>query len=168
MKSSIQSKLLLFRPWYNALNGPLTFLSVLVALAASYFALLDWKVGRMIKDPAFMNEIAQRVRPALVFNAEGSVISDSGALQFLEGTPKVELAKRDESLRVAKSPSIPRLRSRSPILESLDISNVSVTAKRGPGLTWKITVIARYEALATEAKPESEAPARFRVELSRH
>ena len=166
MKPSSQSTRPRSRGRGQSIDRPLGLLATILALSTAYLAILEWRVDQKLKDPAFLKEVAHRVRPALVFNAEGTVIADSGALQFLEESPKVELAKPNEGFRVAEITLKPKTAISEPILESLDISNVSVLAKRGTGLTWKISVIARSDALLAEGQPEITAPPRFRVELT--
>ena len=43
----------------------------------------------MVRDPDFMTQLARRARPSMVFDSEGSVLADTGALSLLESVPEV-------------------------------------------------------------------------------
>ncbi|MHC1741844.1 MAG: hypothetical protein AB9873_02290 [Syntrophobacteraceae bacterium] len=152
--------------WIGSVEGPLTFISVLFSVCLGYFSLVEWRVEKIVKDPAFIQEVARRVRPAVVFNAEGTVLADSGALDLLESVPDVRMPARDETLTLAKIKVRPKKFISEPVVESLDISDVSVAAKRAEGVSWEITIVARGEMISSGETPVMTAPPRFRLELS--
>lgn len=142
-------------PWLSALG-------VLVALIGPY---VEWRVRSIVGDPEFKKEIARRVRPSLVFNSEGVVSNDTGALELLESVPEVRKAPKDDhTFFVTIRPKA--WLAAEPILESLDIGAVSVTLERLPGTAWKMTVSARTSYLALQSQPTKVALPRFRLELN--
>jgi hypothetical protein len=71
------------RRWRKALDSPTGFLLTIVGLASAYFLVLDWRVDLLVKDPEFVAKVARRARPAIVFDADRRLLSDSGAYRFL-------------------------------------------------------------------------------------
>src|SRR5262245_38780490 len=72
------------RQWSKALlDSPIGFLLTVVAsvviLAGVHFAVVDLRVDRLVKDPEFVAKVARRARPAIVFDADRRLLSDSGA-----------------------------------------------------------------------------------------
>lgn len=150
--------------WQKALDRPLTFMALAFGIAASYFAVIEWRVRSIVKDPDFVAEVARRTRPAMVFDSEGRVLADTGVLTFLEGVPKVETGvpgRFDTRITVRPKTVLPA----EPIIQSLDEGNVSVTAKKIQGTAWEILVTPRSIFLATQDAPTNLAPPRFRLEI---
>ncbi|HEY5741614.1 MAG TPA: hypothetical protein VIS99_03655 [Terrimicrobiaceae bacterium] len=132
-----------------------------ITVGSLYFALIDWRVRSIVKDPDFVAEVARRARPALVFDSEGRVLADTGALAFLKDTPRVESAGNQTKVTIDPRNALPA----EPILQALDQGNVSVTVKRGSGISWEIVIAARSILLTTEDVPSNLAPPRFRIEI---
>jgi hypothetical protein len=119
--------------------------------------------------------IAQRIRPAIVFDADRHLLADAGAYKFLEGVPEVELNVVDETVksellnpytftRIIVRPKMP-LHS-APIVEALDSGDVSVKARPIAGIAWEIRVEGRFPFLLASGGPVvSLAPPRFRLEI---
>jgi hypothetical protein len=53
----------------------------------------------MVRDPEFVAQVARGARPAIVFDADRRLLSDSGAYKFLEGVPEVELNVIDDTVK---------------------------------------------------------------------
>ncbi len=100
----------------------------------------------------------------MVFDSEGRVLADMGALAFLESIPVVENAGTNSfETRITIRPRT--VLPAEPILQALDDGNVSVVARRSRGTSWEILVTPREMLLATEYTPTNLAPARYRVEI---
>lgn len=153
------------RAFLHALNAPLGFTITIFGLAAVYFAIVDWRVQVIVRDPEFIAKVARSVRPALIFNADGA-IDDMGALDLLESVPEIKVAPAGEKNYDVKIVIRPKKFSFEPIIQSLDISNVSVTAKRAGGLSWEVTFSSRGDFIGVE-RPEIELmKPRYRLELA--
>lgn len=156
--------------WWKALDSPLGFFLTIFGAAAAYITVIEWRVNSIVKDPDFRQEIARRVRPAMVFDAGGRVLADVGALGLLEGVPNVKITTTTNAGGTSSMTTI-TVRPKGflavePILESLDDGHVSVSVKRVGGTAWEILVTGRYgfyvdpEFVATNLAPE-----RYRLEL---
>jgi hypothetical protein len=95
-----------------------------------------------VKDPEFVAKVAQRVRPAIVFDADPRLLADAGAYKLLEGVPEVELNVIDETVksgletpytftRIIVRPKVPL--ASAPIVEALDSGDISVKAQQIAG-----------------------------------
>ena len=167
------------RQWSKAvLDSPIGFLLTVVVsvvtVAVVYFAAVDWRVERLVKDPEFVAKMAKRARPAIVFDADRRLLSDAGAYRFLEGVPEVELNVKDKTVKSAYGPyTFTRIIVRpkvplasAPIVEALDSGEVSVKASQIANLAWEIRIEGRAINMTADGGPEvSLAPYRFRLEI---
>jgi hypothetical protein len=161
--------------WFKALDSPVGFLIAVLTGAAIYFAVIDWRVNRLVNDPDFVAKVARRSRPAIVFDADRRLLSDSGAYRFLEGVPEVELNVIDETVksgleipytftRIIVRPKVPL--ASPPIVEALDSGDVSVKARQIAGIDWEIRIEGRAINITADGGPVvSLAPYRFRLEI---
>jgi hypothetical protein len=148
----------------------LKFLALIIGIAGVYFSLIEWRVRSIIKDPDFVAAVAKQSRPSMVFDGEGRVILDSGALALLREPPEVvRLILRSEE---GGDPKLARITIKpnnalksEPLIQSLDYGNVAVIAERGPGLSWIIHINARTIYVAMQNEKANLAPPRFRLEL---
>jgi hypothetical protein len=120
-------------------------------------------------------KVARRARPAIVFDADRRLLSDSGAYRFLEGVPEVELNVKDKTVksglgvpytftRIIVRPKVPL--ASAPIVEALDSGEVSVKASQIAGLAWEIRIEGRAVNVIADGGPVvSLAPYRFRLEI---
>ncbi len=150
-----------YHSWLNALNGPLAFVVVVFTIAGVYFFNIDSRVRSIVKDPEFVAAVAQRVRPAMVFDSKGIVLADMGALAFLEEVPRIEDISHGVKITIHPKAILPA----EPIIQALDEGNVSVKAQRSSGLSWEIVVSARHAFWANEYSPPDPTPERYRLEI---
>jgi hypothetical protein len=83
----------------NAVNIPLAVFVAVFSLAVLYFGAIESRVKELVRDPEFVAKVAQRVRPAIVFDADRRLLADAGAYKFLEGVPEVELSVKDHTVK---------------------------------------------------------------------
>lgn len=153
--------------WFHALDSPLAFVVVVFTLAGIYFGVVEWRVGSIVRDPDFLSEVAHRVRPAMVFDSEGRILGDTGGLAFLDGVPEVEPAPKGETGYHTKITVRPKgFLASEPIIESLDLGGVSITAKRTKGTAWEVLVANREQLLAIDEQPRQLSPVRYRLEIN--
>jgi hypothetical protein len=148
----------ILRRWERALDRPVTFLVTVIGLAGAYYAVVEWRVRSIVKDPDFVSDLARRARPAMVFDST-HVIADMGAFAFLESLPEVMDGGGKIIIRPKKFLPSP------PIVESLDFSFVSVTAAPGKGISWEVSISARTQFFGAEGPPTNLPPPRFRLEI---
>lgn len=157
--------------WWRALDSPVGFLLTLFGAAAAYFALVEWRVNSIVKDPDFRQEVARRARPGMVFDEDGRVIADMGVLALLKDVPEVKMTTTSNEFGGKSVTTTIIIQPKEylavePILESLDHGSVSVSAKRIRGTAWEIFLSGRYYfAVDLEHSPTNLAPARYRLEI---
>lgn len=133
----------------------------IAALAVAYFVLIDWRVNRIVNSPEFIETVAKKSRPALVFDESGKIHSDSGALSLLTGLPTFQSGGLARITIETKE-----WLASEPIIQSLDLGTVSVKTVRGAGNKWEIAIDARFSVLVTSDGPRELALPRFRLELT--
>ena len=72
-----------FTEYWNTLK----FLTVVGTVILAFFALdqyLDEKIENKITDDSYISELSKTLRPFLVFNNEGIILYDHGALNFVD------------------------------------------------------------------------------------
>ena len=122
------------------------FVVTLIGLTTIYFSAIEWRVNLMVRDPDFMTQLARR---ALVFDSEGSVLADTGALSLLESVPEVVPPPEGETgydMKIIVHQKGMLLGE--PIIEALDDRNVSVTVRRIRGTSWEVLDASRAQLLA--------------------
>jgi hypothetical protein len=163
----------------ESLNGPIGVAGFVFVIAVAYFGAIEWRVNLMVRDPEFVAKVARRARPAIVFDAERRLLSDSGAYRFLEDVPEVKLNVIDKTVnsgletpyaftKIIVRPKVPL--ASAPIVEALDSGDVSVKAEQIPGtpsgIDWEIRIEARAINITANGGPVlSLAPYRYRLEI---
>jgi hypothetical protein len=115
-----------------------------------------------------MAQLARRARPSMVFDSEGSVLANTGALRLLESVPEVVPPPEVETgydMKIIVHPKGMLLGE--PIIEALDDGNVPVTVRRIRGTSWEVLVASRAQLFAASGiKPARHlSPARYRLEI---
>ena len=64
------------------------FAAISFTFALIYF--VNYMIDKKISNSEFINEVASRVRPALIFDANGSILADMGARKLIN---KIEIHK---------------------------------------------------------------------------
>ena len=85
--------------WIHAVNIPMALFVGVVTLAILYFGAIESRVKELVRDPDFVERVAQRARPAIVFDADRHLLADAGAYKFLEGIPEVKLNVKDDTVK---------------------------------------------------------------------
>jgi hypothetical protein len=151
------------RRWSKALDSPLGFVMLMFGIAAAYYGTIDWRVRCIVRDPDFRAEVAKRVRPAMMFDSNGRGLSDMGAMALLERAPEVQDNTNGWGTKIIIHPK--QFLPVEPIVESLDIGNVSVSVKRNRGTSWEVVVQGRDQLLSVESNPAALSPSRYRLEI---
>lgn len=154
------------RKFVRFVERPATLVLTFLGLAGAYFAAVEWRVRTITRDPEYLADIARRVRPSLVIDDEGRVLSDTGALSLLEKPPEIVLPAKEDREGYTKIMITPKQYLKAePIVEALDIGNSSVLVRRGKGISWEVRVGARYQSIVTSYEPKELSSPRYRIEL---
>ncbi|MBW2249754.1 MAG: hypothetical protein JRF60_03760 [Deltaproteobacteria bacterium] len=92
---------------------------------------IEKRISEKLKDPELISQIASLVRPSLIFNHKGTILSDSGGEQFIENI-SVQMGP-EEPTEIIISPKT-HLNS-APILECINY-NFDITSKRIKKSDW--------------------------------
>lgn len=108
---------------------------IVLGIIVSVFVLEDRVekiVQEKLKNPEVLRQIAYHLRPSLTFNQNGTILSDSGAQQFIKDI-KVEIGENDPTF-ITISPK--RHLNSAPILECLNY-NFSYSTKQVGTSDWQ-------------------------------
>lgn len=147
----------------NTLKVIYVLAGIAVFLFVSYHGFnsyIDWRIDNRIKNSDFLHQLARHVRPSLVFDDNGSIIADMGAIQYISD---IKVSKGDKnSVLIIISPN--EYLGVEPVLEALD-AEYSIHAKRGQKFDW-IFNLYPIQQLVMELSPERDNE-RFRLEIIR-
>lgn len=137
-------------------------LGALAGIAATIYgfnAYVESRVEKVVSTKEFLNRVASRVRPALIFDADESILSDAGGLQHIE---RIEIQKSKNKnagfpSRIILTPK--HLMTEAPLLTCLDPVWFKISTRRGKGLAWV------YE-LEPAGHMGGFDPIRFRLEIA--
>lgn len=113
-----------------------------------------------LRDPDVLREIAELIRPSLIFDHNGSILTDSGAGQFIKKI-EVEMTKGEPS-KIIISPT--EHLNTPPILECLNY-NFDITPTRTGKSDW-LFELSSPSYMVTEGSPERKEWL-FRLEVVR-
>ena len=126
-------------------HGPLarTWQIILAVFGVLGFALalrqvdayLDHKIDARMSDPAFIRQVASQVRPALIFDSNGSILYDMGAGQYFDEI-SVNLQEETEKKAGVIILKPKMLLTFPPEITGMGGVQIFPAAQRGPGLTW--------------------------------
>ena len=140
-----------------AIFGGLVALISALYGASSY---IDSRIDSRVNNPDFLKRLARSVRPSLVFDEKGSIISDMGAVAFVSNISVTKEPK--DTLTIVVSPV--EYFGVEPVLEALD-DRYAISAKRGQNYDW-IFHLSGIQTFLLESSAEVERH-RFRLEIIR-
>ena len=137
--------------------------SAIAGLLAILYAVdtyFDWKIENKVSDLDFVRKVASQVRPSVIFDSRGSILADTGAMQYLE---KITV----EFDTVGKKPGKVTVRPKQlmphpPIITGIDGIFYIPQPLRGPGYEWNYEL---HSMIARGVQEETKTPYRFRLEL---
>jgi hypothetical protein len=171
--------------WDNIKNisGALATLSVFATVIFGVIKFIDWRidqrihseetlsyidrrVDKSIASPGFIGKVRHNIKPTAIFNIDGSVIADMGAMGYISDI-KVEKEKYKGSNKIFKVKIIitpKELLNVAPMLEALD-GNYNIATKRGHKYDW-IYDLRPVIVIVTEESDQTHTHAeRFRIEI---
>src|SRR3989338_3659750 len=132
----------------------------LIALAAAIYgfhAYVDSRVEKIANTREFIERVASRVRPSLIFDANESVMVDAGGLQYID---RVNVRKRKNGwlpIQIIVTPK--HYMAQAPLLTCLDPIWFKIKERRGQAVSWVYELDARGHMGGFE-------PIRFRLEIT--
>ena len=113
----------------------------------------------------FIKRLGDRVRPSLIFDANGTIIADSGALDLIE-IPEIEEIGEGPSPGYIITIRPKQYLSMAPFLQMLGGPSYALTAERTKGVNWKFT-LEYHQVLVMGRGPKRSITPKFRVEIMR-
>ena len=122
---------------------------------------MDSRIAKKSEDPEFLRALSRRVRPSMIFDENGSVLADIGAMAHIADFEVVRDGEDAFDITVHPTEHI----ALQPILESLDTRFV-ISARRGHKYDW-VFRLDHIDTLLAESSAEQTGPLRFRLEIVR-
>ena len=106
----------------------------LVVLVYGFDTYLDSKINGQLKNPVVIKQIAEQVRPFLIFSGTGVVLVDNGAMQYLDNLDVV----REGTARIPKSVILTpkNYMTHAPLITGIDQMGIVARGQRGYGISW--------------------------------
>ena len=143
---------------------------IIVGLIVTFYALdslIERKIKKSITDPTYTKEIASQVRPFALFNANGTILIDMGAMQYLNDLRVIPSDDSRIPKKILLSPK--RYMAHAPMITGIDQPGTVARPKRLAGLDWEYTfdlsyVIERETSPDVDIKSKREQD-RYRIEI---
>ena len=100
---------------------------------------VEKSVEKTLKDEATLRKIAAQSRPSLIFNMKAQIVSDMGALQYVDPKDIRITNPQGEGWPMLIHVGFIRHVSNPPILTAL-YDSTAIKAERGKGLDWEFTI----------------------------
>ena len=136
--------------WFTSIVG---FVFLIIGI-------IEVRVNQKINNPKFLLELSAKVQPALIFNANSSILADMGAEKLIKSINVIKDKDKKfpwKTLRITITPQ--NHLSYPPLLESLDTYLYVQAVSRGKANDWVY-----FLKLDTCGSDENSAP-KFRLEI---
>src|SRR2546426_2701501 len=118
----------------KAIIGTLLTLVAVVGGIMGFNAYLDRKIDARMSDSAFIRQVASQVRPALIFDSNGSILADLGAMQYFDEITVKFTDVENKPGEIVLKPKM--LLTYPPDISGMGGIQISPVAHRGPGFVW--------------------------------
>jgi hypothetical protein len=133
-------------------------LAAIIGAIYAFGAYIDWRVEKHVGSDAFLKRLAGVVRPSCVFDQQGAILVDMGAMNFIDSIEVAPLPEGDLPPKIVIHAK--RYLANAPMLTTLDPFSMSVSAERGPKFDWVYTLSYVGEAVHQDWKH-----IRYRMEI---
>jgi hypothetical protein len=133
----------------------------LFGMVLGFNSYLDNRIESRLTDPVFVKQLNSKLRPTVIFDEHGTILSDSGGMEHIREI-RVVRSDKDKNDWIVTIRSIRHL-AVEPVIEPLDDRYV-VNAHRGQGFDWIFTLDAKVFMVA-QSSATIDHPERFRLEL---
>ncbi len=138
--------------------GSLSAIAILLTIGSLLWAMsnyLEHKIKTITNEDEFINKIASRVRPSMIFDDKGAIHVDQGAMQFLEKI-EVDHNKGEDIVYINIFPK--KHLAYAPLIQALPNNWGGIpTFERGKGHQW----LCKYRVV----RMDPDFPYRFRLEI---
>jgi hypothetical protein len=158
--------------WRQSLLVVLTVAATIVTIVGGMFLLdahIDKRINEVITRPSYVAAIAARVRPALIFDATDRILTDLGAVSYVES---LDVHMDDAGKPVEIHLVMREWLAQPPIVTSADEAIYTVEVTRGTGASWEYDLYLRmYSESQVNAEwkmtypGDEDRPLRFRLEV---
>ena len=142
-------------------SGALGVVAAVIAGVYGVVAFVDSRIERRITDDDTLSKIASLVRPSCIFDERGSILYDSGAMQYIESLTlegaKTEKEKLENALPLKITLRPKKFLKDAPILSAVDAYTLTVKVEQGEKFDWVYSL--HYMGI------DSFQKCRFRLEL---
>ena len=127
-----------FKRWLRNVNPMYQLLALVVFIIVAYHGFqyyVDWRIDRKIHEDKYLREIANTLRPFVIFNETNSILIDEGAMRYIE---KIRVIHGEISgLRLPERIIVTPKESlrRDPVLSCLN-DTMDIIQKRGEGFDY--------------------------------
>ena len=99
---------------------------------------INHKIDKRMNSPEFINEIAKKIRPMVIFDGNNVIDKDMGAMKFIE---KIEVIKteplspinQDYKIIITPKEHLPY----APLIETINAYGFIIKSNRGKGHRWE-------------------------------
>ena len=148
--------------WWWKLAGALVTVITLFGGIYGFQFVVEKMVDNRLQDPAVLQELANQIRPALIFDQTGKTVSNLGAFGFIR---RLEVSREEGTQRFVVLISFNEYFAAPPNLECMDSICTIEVEREGLGSDWRFEVeVVQLLAITETSLPE---PSRFRLEIVR-
>lgn len=137
----------------------------LAVFVYGFNAFLDVKIDSRLRNPVVTKQIAEQVRPFLIFSGTGVVLVDNGAMSYLENLEVVTNTTGRIPRNVILTPK--QYLAHAPLITGIDQVGTVARGERGPGISWIYSLEWSF-VMEPGAAPENRTTAkqdRYRLEI---
>ena len=146
------------KTFFSGVSMLLTAIGLIIAIVLGINELID----RRIENDQFIRKVAAHIRPYVIFDENGSILVDGGAMQDLEKIEVESEVKEGENypnLKIIVTPKHHLVYP--PIIESLLPIMFDITDERGEGNKFIYQLVPGWNAI----DPDKKVVLRFRLEI---
>jgi len=140
----------------NDTSSKILLILLLISYLVGFHYYVNYKVDKKINDPEFLLELSAKVRPALIFDANGTVHADMGARELIEPINVAKKGKHADDLQITITPK--KHLAYPPLIETINLFSFTQEVRRGKDNQWV------YDLTQTGCTDCEKVP-RFRLEI---
>lgn len=132
----------------------------LIAIIGGTFGIwqfIDWRIDQVVKSDDYIEDIALKVRPFLIFDAEETIHDDKGAGEYITNISVILDSSKNYPKKILINPK--KHLPNAPIIEALGSEIVDFYSKRGKGNQWQ------FDVDLTASLDSIKNPPKFRLEI---
>lgn len=146
-------------------RSTLGWLIAIIVAIVSFNQCIDSRINSAMNDEGFIRKIASHVRPYIICDSNETILVDGGAMQYLQGPPKIIFNKKnpEDGLLMVVTPK--DYLHQAPLIDSLCLCNFLISSQRGKGLEWNYDM--EYLGGVQHWEDDEKPVHKFRLEIIR-